>query len=457
MKKQIKKNKLIPSDKRLMSGKGKANGVFAIVGMLLAFALIVGGSIFSFAMAIKDYQKLDNVEASDSDVTSSHVLKDVKIPNEKMQLLDQYDSIIGEIDKSIKSIDSEINEFTLSNLPEKKVYVKELYDKRAGMQLSKSMLCKQYSNTCLEWARETRASLAGPIAEYEGYCELYKERLSAVYESGFPDFGDIFGTSNTVMDFVMGKVLLDEVRAYDRELADKVADLYAVVEDGLALVKYYLARSENYSNTQTDAESDFYVFSAKSSKHILDISAEKDVYNYLLQYYAQQDQIFAKQLADIVSKNTDAPGKRIEYAYPVGSEYFYTDYIGCGHESRIEWSVALGKYVNVFHSGIDIHTALRYSQINASADGKVIYADYCPSRGYTVALLHVDGIVTVYSGCSLLNVKNDDEVKAGDTLAWSGMRGDSNEFKVTFEVFEGGEFVDPKNYIAVPDVSLSGS
>lgn len=452
MKKCEKKNKLISPDRKALSAKRNAHGALALVASLLALALVVGGSIFSFAMAIKDSQKNDDPSDGENTV---YVPKNAEIPKEKMKTLDGFDANIKEIDENIKKLDAEIKACELSASPEKKVYAKELYDRRAGMLLSKSLICKEYSDICLEWAQDTRDSLAEPIAEYEEYCELYKERLSVAYETGFPDFVDIFGTSETIMDFVMGKVLLDEIRCYDKELADKVGELYEVVEDGLAVVKYYLARSESYSDTQSGAENGFYTCSGKASEYLSEILLDKNVYNHLLQYYAERDQIFAKQLKDIVSQSSDADDVEIEYSYPVGSEYFYTDYIGHGHENRIKWSAALGKYVSVFHSGIDIHTALRYAEIKASADGKVVYADYCPTRGYTVAVLHADSVITVYSGCSLVLAEVGSEVKAGDAVALSGMSGESDEFKVTFEVFANGGFVDPKNYIELPDVSLS--
>ncbi len=454
MKKIEKKNKLISPDRKALSAKRNTHGLIALVAVLLALTLVVAGSIFSFAMAIKDSQRSD--DPSDSGGTV-YVPKNAEIPEDKTELLNSFDAAITELDEKIKTLDNEISQCERDSSPEKKVYIKELCDRRAGILLSKSLLCKEYSELCIEWAQETRASLAEPIAVYEEYCELYKERLSAVYEAGFPDFGEIFGSSDTIMDFVMGNVLLDEIRSYDKELAKKVGELYAVVEDGLAVVKYYLARSESYSDIQSDAENEFYATSLKASEHISDISLGKDVYNYLLQYYAECDQIFVKQLGEIASQNLGSTDIQIEYLYPVGSEYFYTDYVGQGHENRIEWSPALGKYVNVFHSGIDLHTALRYADVKASADGKVVYADYCPSRGYTVALAHKDGLITLYSGCSLITVEVGQELLAGDSLAYSGMSGNLQDFKVTFEVFDSTELADPAKYIKLPDVSLSGS
>lgn len=454
MKKIEKKNKLISPDRKALSAKRNTHGLVALAAVMLALALIVAGSIFSFAMAIKDSQRSDDTSGDEETV---YVPKNAEIPEDKAELLIGFDAAIEELDEKIKTLDDEISQCESDSSPEKKVYIKELCDRRAGILLSKSLLCKEYSEICVEWAQETRTSLAEPIAVYEEYCELYKERLSAVYEAGFPDFGEIFGSSDTIMDFVMGNVLLDEIRSYDEELAAKVGELYSVVEDGLAVVKYYLARSDNYSSIKSDAQDEFYATSLRASGHISDISLDKDVYNYLLQYYAKCDQIFVKELGEIALQNAGDFDAAPEYLYPIGSEYFYTDYIGRGHENRIEWSPALGKYVNVFHSGIDLHTALSYADVKASADGKVVYADYCPSRGYTVALAHKDGLITLYSGCSLITVTLGQEVPAGDSIAYSGMSGEQQDFKVTFEVFDGTELTDPAEYIKLPDVSLSGS
>ena len=85
----------------------------------------------------------------------------------------------------------------------------------------------------------------------------------------------------------------------------------------------------------------------------------------------------------------------------------------------------------------------------------VIYSDYIPLKGYTVAVLHAGNTVTVYSHCTILKAEVGSTVNAGDIIAMSGISGDADTAKITLEMFVKGEFVDPADSIELPDVSLS--
>ena len=108
-------------------------------------------------------------------------------------------------------------------------------------------MCREYSETCTQWSEDTRTLLADPIAEYEMYLALYKERLALSYEVGTPDKSEIFSTSDTIIDFIAGKAMLDELKAYEEGLRVKVEDLYSVVAGGLETVKYYITKADDYS------------------------------------------------------------------------------------------------------------------------------------------------------------------------------------------------------------------
>ncbi len=451
MKNSEKENRSITSDRKALSVKRNVQGTLALIASLLILALVVGGSVFSFAEGIKENSKSEDDGRESGNGLSENIPQNVEISQEHLDILDGFDAKLEEIDQNIKDIDSQIEEYAISVLPEKKISAKELYDKKAEALLAKLELCKEYSEVCTKWAEETRDLLAEPIAAYEDACEEYKQRLSVIYEIGFPDLSEVFNTSENIMDFVTGNVMLDEVELYDKELASNVAALYSVVEDGLNVVKYYLARSERYSDTESSTEKEFFVCALESSDYLDETCKDKDTYNYFVQYRAEHHQRFSRLLFE-ASQGGAASGEVI-HNFPVDDEYFYTDYIGYGHESRLDWK--FGEYVSVFHYGTDIHTASQYADVKASADGKVVYADYCPIRGYTVALLHADKVITVYSGCSLIKTEVGNDVKSGDVIALSGMSGDSDDFKVTFEVFVNGDFADPEYYIKMPDISLS--
>jgi len=451
-KKTLKKNNPALPKEEMKAVKRSVGVAFSVAATVLAFAIAITGSIFSFADIDDSGTGNMTRENTDSSV-------DVHVTEEKMQMLDGFEKAIGELDARISDIETQIEENKKIGTPEKNVYVKELYDEKANLLIQKTEACKKYSDTCISWAHETRIGLADPINEYEKYHLAYRDRLAAVYEKGFPDLSEIFGSSETLMDFVMGKVMLDEIRQYDEELYQKVFELYSLVEDGLSTVKYYLAMAEDYSDTANVSRDQLVQLVSESTLYLGGVCADKDTYNYYLLYCAEQSQRFSAQLVEALGST--AAAKAPELSFPLDSEYFYTDYIGRGHESRYEHSPALDKYVNVFHSGIELLTPKQYAPVKAAADGSVIFASYVPTRGYTVAIAHGKDLVTVYSSCGALCVELGDSVKALDTVAFSGASGDADGFLVNFEVFTVSEkqytFVDPSKYLEMPDVSVSGN
>ncbi len=423
------------------SVKRYAAAAFSVAATVLAFAIAITGSVFADINLSAESSGEENTET---------VASGAYLPEEKTQMLDGFEKAIGELDARVTEIDAEIKSLENTENPEERIYVKGLYDEKASLLIKKAERCIEYSAMCISFAEETRLLLAEPIAEYEKYHAEYKGRLSAVYENGFPDMSEVLGTSGSIMDFVMGGVMLDEVRDYDKDLYNKVCLLYADVEDGLGAVKYYLARSEEYSELGKASVKSLADCVNEGAEYFRVSCINRDTYSYFLQKVSENEQRFSALLSEY-SSDSAAP----KLAFPLDSEYFYTDYIGRGHESRYEYSPALGSYVNLFHSGIELLTHGSYAPVKAAADGQVIFADYIPTKGYTVAILHSGGIVTVYSSCGALDCASLDEVKTGDIIAFSGMSGDAKEFLVNFEIFEKGAFTDPDKYLEMPDVSVS--
>ena len=450
MKKIFKRNKSIPSSGLVRS----KHRVATLVVVLLALVAVVFGSVFSFAQAIKDIGNSSDEDIYDLSVPSHDVDLSAmsQASEENAQTIKDFKKELGSIDARIKDIEESIS--SVGDTPEDRISVKSLYDEKSDLLLCKLGLCKKYSEICIEWAQETRDLLADPIAEYEKYYEMYKERLALVYEIGIPDKSEIFDSSDSIMDFVIGSTLIKDVEEYDKQLAQKVTQLYSVVEDGLGNVKYYLVMSETYTALYNDTEKEFFKNVTEGRERLVRDTADADVYNCLIGKLSSDQQSLKKLISEARDKANVDPSVSVRFDFPTNESFFYTDYIKATHGSRYFWSSALGRYVNIFHSGIDINTADTLSDVLAAADGTVIYSGLYGLRGYTVVILHENGASTVYSGCSNVNVEIGDTVESGYAIAVSGMSGNSDQFGFTFEIFEDGKFVDPAEHLTMPDVSL---
>ena len=89
------------------------------------------------------------------------------------------------------------------------------------------------------------------------------------------------------------------------------------------------------------------------------------------------------------------------------------------------------------HYGLDIAAPMLTPEY-AAADGIVLRAGTASGFGMAVYILHDNGDVTVYGHMEKILVKAGQEVRAGDTIALLGNRGQSTGPHLHFEVFQGG-------------------
>ena len=75
-----------------------------------------------------------------------------------------------------------------------------------------------------------------------------------------------------------------------------------------------------------------------------------------------------------------------------------------------------------YHLGYDM-ASTKMAPIVSSNSGKIVFADYNGIYGNMPIIDHGLGLYTLYGHCSTLNVKEGDEIKAGDAIAKTGMTG----------------------------------
>lgn len=122
-----------------------------------------------------------------------------------------------------------------------------------------------------------------------------------------------------------------------------------------------------------------------------------------------------------------------DFAYPIAE----------GDSSKI--SALYGNTVG--HAGVDI-AAEAGTNILASAEGTVTYADYQDGNGYTVELDHGNGWSTLYAHCQELLVTAGQQVKQGEAIATVGSSGLATGNALHFELRLNGVTRDPAEYIS---------
>jgi murein DD-endopeptidase MepM/ murein hydrolase activator NlpD len=99
------------------------------------------------------------------------------------------------------------------------------------------------------------------------------------------------------------------------------------------------------------------------------------------------------------------------------------------------------------HEGLDFTSPVG-TEVYASGDGRVTYADYgTDGYGIHVVIDHGFGYETLYGHLNQLKVRAGQRVKRGDLIGLSGNTGLSSGPHLHYEVHKGGIAVDPANYL----------
>lgn len=98
------------------------------------------------------------------------------------------------------------------------------------------------------------------------------------------------------------------------------------------------------------------------------------------------------------------------------------------------------------HTGLDIANS-KGTSIVASDAGRVSFAGWKGSYGYTVIINHGNGYETYYAHCSKLLVSVGETVSRGDLIARMGSTGNSTGSHCHFEIRYNGVTKNPENYL----------
>ena len=98
------------------------------------------------------------------------------------------------------------------------------------------------------------------------------------------------------------------------------------------------------------------------------------------------------------------------------------------------------------HVGIDI--AVRAgTAVHAADDGRVVISDTTGAYGKFICIQHTGNLSTCYGHNSRLKVDEGEKVRSGDVIARSGCSGRCYADHLHFEVREGGDAFDPREYL----------
>ncbi|GGX03897.1 hypothetical protein GCM10007384_02080 [Aquimarina muelleri] len=95
------------------------------------------------------------------------------------------------------------------------------------------------------------------------------------------------------------------------------------------------------------------------------------------------------------------------------------------------------------HQGIDIDLHIGDS-VKSILDGKIRYVGYHGGHGNTVVVRHHNGLETVYAHLSQILVKENEDIKKGQTIGKGGVTGNARGSHLHLEVRYKGKSINPE-------------
>jgi murein DD-endopeptidase MepM/ murein hydrolase activator NlpD len=100
-----------------------------------------------------------------------------------------------------------------------------------------------------------------------------------------------------------------------------------------------------------------------------------------------------------------------------------------------------------FHSGIDI-AASPGTEIRATAPGTILSAEWMGGYGYVVRIQHKYGFHTLYGHCQRIVVRQGDNIRKGQIVAYVGQTGSATGNHCHYEIRLGNVAVNPYPYMS---------
>lgn len=286
---------------------------------------------------------------------------------------------------------------------------------------------------------EARKKLEAAEEESRLLLEKASERIRYIYENDEISFWNILKNCKSISDYSFYKQYIEDIMRYDAELMKKLKETEEKLEIELKNIEEKTEAKAALENFKTEKEFEMAVMYEEKNRLLDEYRQNADEAEKELKELEEA----ADRVYDIIV-NIEANKEFVdkytggELEWPVEGRY----YVSSGYIGRIS---PVGNGYE-FHTGIDIPAPEGY-EICASEDGTVINAGWIKGYGNTVIIDHGGGISTLYAHNSSLAVKNGEEVKRGQVIAYCGATGYATGDHCHFEVRINGDHTDPWEYL----------
>lgn len=345
-----------------------------------------------------------------------------------------------EIEEKIEITNTKI-EYVQGELSTTLLRVQEYEDKVIEYKLQMNDLSSKL-DTLQTSIDEAKAKLAIVEADYTEKEEQLKERLVSMYESGETTYLDVLLSSRSIIDFISGYYLIEQLVEYDNNLIEEVEKIKSDIEITKTKlekeeteIKIIKAKREQTTivlqNTITMQKNEIAKLTEQEKKLQEEISA----------YKIEQANI------ELAIRNATNSLVDVDIQYTGGEMIWPVAISGTCITSEFGIREHPIQGVTKQHTGIDIGNAYYGSPVVAVADGVITFAGWLGGYGNCVIINHGDGFTTLYAHGNKILTELHKEVKQGDLIMEVGSTGNSTGPHLHLEVRVNGVAYNPQNYV----------
>ncbi len=288
------------------------------------------------------------------------------------------------------------------------------------------------------------------VSEEERQMELFRQRIRAMEEDGDISYLEILFEADSFADLLSVMDSVTDIMDYDEWVVEQLDAAQAVTWDAKVELENSKAEAEAAKIQQQEKQAQLEAERAEADAlmtEIMNNMEERQVeYNAL---EAQEDEAAAE--IDRMIEELEEERRRLaaqqgaavaatgSYIWPSASSVYVTSQFG----NRLH--PVYGYYR--MHYGVDIGASYG-TNIYAADGGYVTTSTYGSGYGNYVMIDHGNGSYTLYAHMTTRYVNEGDIVLQGDVIGIVGSTGVSTGPHIHFELYEGGERVDPLKYFS---------
>lgn len=271
-------------------------------------------------------------------------------------------------------------------------------------------------------------------------------RLNAIYRYGGVAELNLFFSSSTVNEAIVNSYLLSRIADQDREIYGKYMDRIRRLDQSRRDLGLQTQRLAEQKKQLEGERNEHRKAVEENSRYLSQVKREKQLHAAAVQELLRAQRELESKVRSLIEQKRKmaqrSPSRTIPSyrggALPwpvsgtVNSEF--------GMRMHPEFNTKL------MHTGIDIVAPIG-TPVSSVAAGEVLYAGWQRGYGQVIIIDHGGNLLTIYGHLSRMDVRDGQEVSAGQTIGGVGSTGISTGPHLHFEVRINGDAKNPRNYL----------